>query len=422
MLRFACAPIAELTLEELRLALMNFVMAAKRGERFVVRIDDGDAKQNIEGKDAEIIALLELFGVTGEEVLYQSKNFKFHSAMAIDLLHRKKAFNCFCSKEELDAKEAAAKEQKRLYSYDGTCERLPAEEVIDNPKPFTVRIKKPENDIVFEDKIQGELSFTPDEVDSFVILNVDKTPTHTFATAVDDMLSDISVVIESEEHIEEAPRHIHVRKSLGYDKEIEYAHLPPLLDADVEVKALLEEGFLPEAIANYLLTLGNEIQGEVFRLEEAKERFDLEKTGKRAVKFDKKELRSLNRAHMKLLDDKELSRYVGFADAEVGRLAKLFIDEIGTTRELKKRVQLVFEKKEFPSRLQKSAAALKELVAKAPHFDEYEAFEKYLTEQSALPSEEIKEVLYLYLSAKESGSKIEHLYECLRNYIKEVVV
>ncbi len=422
MLRFACAPTADLTLDELRVALMNFVVSIQREERFVIRIEDIDQQRNIEGKDAELVALLELFGVIGEEVLYQSKNFKFHSAMAIDLLHRKKAFNCFCSEKELDAKEAAAKEQKRLYSYDGTCERLPAEEIIDNPKPFTVRIKKPDSDIVFKDKIQGKLSFTPDEVDSFIILNVDKTPTRTFATAVDDMLSDISVVIESEEKVEEAPRHIHVRKSLGYDKEIEYAHLPPLLDAGVEIKMLLEEGFLPEAIANYLLTVGSEMQGDVFRLEEAKERFDLEKIEKNAVKFDKEKLRLLNRAHLKLLDDKELSRYVGFADAEVGRLAKLFIDEIGTTKELKKRIQLIFDKKEFSSQLQKSAETLKELVAEAPYFDEYEVFREYLIQKSTLPKEEIEEVLYIYLNAKENGPQIEHLYKCLKNYIKEVVV
>ena len=421
MLRFACAPTADLTLDELRMALMNFVVSKQREERFVIRIEDIDQQRNIEGKDAEIIALLELFGVTGEEVLYQSKNFKFHSAMAIDLLHRKRAFNCFCSKEELDAKEVAAKEQKRLYSYDGTCERLPAEEVIDNPKPFTVRIKKPENEIVFEDRIQGKLSFTPDEVDSFIILNFDKTPTHTFATAVDDMLSDISVVIESEESIEEAPRHIHVRKSLGYDKEITYAHLPPLLDADVEIKTLLEEGFLPEAITNYLLTLGSEMQGEVFTLKEAKERFDLEKISKKAVKFDKEELRSLNQAHLKLLDDKELSRYVGFADAEIGKLAKLYVDEINTTRELKKRIKAVFAKKEFSDEIQKNAQLIKTLVAKAPYFEEYQDFEEYLQEKSALPNEEIRKVLYLYLNAKESGPQIEHLYGCLKNYIKEIV-
>ena len=421
MLRFACAPTADLTLDELRVALMNFVVSKQRKERFVIRMEDIDQEHNIEGKDAEIVAMLELFGITSQELLYQSKNFKFHSAMAIDLLHRKKAFNCFCSKEELEAKEAAAKAQKRLYSYDGTCERLPAEEVIDNPKPFTVRIKKPDDEIAFEDKIQGKLSFTPDEVDSFVILNVDKTPTQTFATAVDDMLSDISVVIESEKNIEEAPKHIHVRSSLGYDKAVEYAHLPPLLDADVEIKALLEEGFLPETIVNYLLTLGSEMQGEVFTLEEATERFKLEKIGKEAVKFDKEEVQKLNKEHLKLLDDKELSRFVGFADAEIGRLAKLYVDEINTTRELKERVDAVFAKKEFPDEIQKNAQVVENLVAKAPYFDEYQSFEEYLHNESSLSKEEIREVLGLYLNAKESGPRIEHLYGCLKNYIKEII-
>ncbi len=421
MLRFACAPIADLILEQLRLALINFVVSAKKQERFVIRIDDSDAKHNIEGKDAEIIALLELFGIRSEEVLYQSKNFKFHSAMAIDLLHRKKAFNCFCLQEELEAKEKAANEQKRLYSYDGTCERLPAEEVIDNPKPFTVRIKKPETAITFTDKVQGELTFTPEEVDSFVILNVDKTPTQVFATAVDDMLSDISAVIESEEHIEDAPREIHVRSSLGYDKAIEYAHIPPLQDADIGIKALIEEGYLPQAIANYLLTLGSRMQEEVFTLQDAKKHFDLAKIDKEAVKFDKEELQAFNRAHLKLLDDKELSRYVGFADAEIGRLAKLFVDEIATTRELKERIKAIFEKKELPQELQKSADILKQVVVKAPYFDAYKDFEEYLHKESGLPKEEIKKLLYRYLNVEENAPRIEELYECLKNYIKEIV-
>ncbi len=420
MLRFASAPIADLTLDELRAALMNFVVSKQRKERFVIRIEDIDQQRNVEGKDAEIIALLELFGVIGEEVLYQSKNFKFHSAMAIDLLHRKRAFNCFCSKEELDAKEAAAKEQKRLYSYDGTCEHLPAEEVIDNPKPFTVRIKKPENDIVFEDKIQGELSFTPDEVDSFVILNVDKTPSHTFATAVDDMLSDISVVIESEKDIEEAPRHIHVRKSLGYDKEIEYAHLPPLLDADIEIKALLEEGFLPEAIVNYLLTLGSEMQGEVFTLEEAKERFELSSINKIPVKFDKEELRSFNKAHLKCLDEKELSRFVGFADDQIGALAKLFVDSTGTTQELKRTIKALFSEKEIPEEYLHIVKQVQKIIQNAPHFDSYDDFMLYIEKGSGLNEEELSKALRILFLGSVKGPEPKEMYPYLKNYIKEI--
>ena len=421
MLRFACSPTADLSLESLRLALMNFVVAMQRNEGFVIRIEDTDQKRNIEGKDAEIVALLELFGITYKDVLYQSKNFKFHSAMAIDLLHRKKAFNCFCSLEELEAKKKKAKEQKRLYSYDGSCEQLPAEEVIDNPKPFTVRIKKPTKNISFVDRVQGELSFSPEEVDSFVILNVDKTPTYDFATAVDDMLSDISVVISSEEQIESAPKQIHVRSSLGYDKAIEYAHLPPMLEADTDIKSLLQEGFLPQAIANYLLTLGTNDSERIFTLEEAKEHFNLAKIGKTAVKFDKERLREINKEHLLRLDDKELSRFVGFADAQIGALAKLFVDSAGTTRELKREIQRIFSKKEIPQKYASTAATLKKIICQAPYFGEYENFIQHLKKESALEERELLTALQLLISGSTDKVEPKEIYPHIKNYIKEIV-
>jgi glutamyl-tRNA synthetase len=280
MLRFAPSPTGDMHIGNLRVALFNYLEASKRGEELIIRIEDTDKERNIEGKDAEIVALLDLFGIKYRDVLYQSKNFKFHSAMAIDLLHRKKAFNCFCTQEELQAKKEAAKEAKKAYRYDGTCENLPAEEVIDNPKPFSVRIKKPTSPIAFKDIIKGEISFEPDDIDSFIILRVDKTPTYNFACAVDDMLSDISIVIRGEDHLSNTPKQIHIRRSLGYEKEIEYAHLPIILNAEGKkmskrdnassVKWLLEEGFLPEAIANYLILIGNKTPKEIFTLQEAK--------------------------------------------------------------------------------------------------------------------------------------------------------
>ena len=421
MLRFACAPTADLTLNQLRLALMNYVVATQRKEGFVIRIDDTDQKQSIEGKDAEIAAMLELFGIRYHDIVYQSKNFRFHSAMAIDLLHRKKAYNCFCKEEELIAKEEAAKAQKRLYSYDGTCKALPAELVIDNPNPFRVRIKRPSEEICFEDLVQGRCCFLPEEIDSFIILNVDKTPTHLFAQAVDDMLSDISVVIDIVENIENTPREIYVRSLLGYTKMIEYAHIPSLQDADIKIKELLEEGILPQAIVNYLLLLGSG-KVEIFTLEDAKAHFDITALSKEPSTFDKEELLRINQAHLKALESKELSRYVGFADVEIGELAKLYVDEAPTTKELKARVSLVFAKKELPSTMPEAAKMLKEAIVKAPYFDSYEEFEEYLLNQSALEKEELQKTLYLLLNAKETGPKIEQLYACLKNYIKEVVV
>ncbi|SFV49824.1 Glutamyl-tRNA(Gln) synthetase [hydrothermal vent metagenome] len=419
MLRYSFIPSSSLSLEQLRLALMNYVVSLQREEGFVIRIEDTDQTKIKEGIDSQNIAILELFGIQAKELLYQSKNFKFHSAMAIDLLHRKKAFNCFCTKEELEIKKARAKEQKRLYVYDGTCEQLPAEMVIDNPNPFRVRIKSPKEKICFEDMIQGDLCFLPEEIGSFVILNTDKTPTHEFATAVDDMLSDISVVIDKEEHIESTPKEIYIRSLLGYTKEIEYAHIPPLQNANLDLKELLSEGILPQALANYLLILGSKKEA-IFTLEDAKEHFDIKEFTKSAV-FDKEELLSINQKHLMLLDNKELSRYVGFADAEIGKVAKLYLDRAKTTKELKEIITTLFTKKDLPQDFQVDAIKIKELVTQAPYFDKYEKFEAYLLKQSSLKRDQLRKILS-YFFITEDQAKIKDIYNSLKNYIKEVFV
>ncbi len=430
MLRFAPSPTGDMHIGNMRVALFNYIVARQRGEEMIVRIEDTDKERNIEGKDAEIIALLDLFGIKYKEVLYQSKNFKFHQAMAVDLLHKKKAFNCFCSEEELKAKREAAKETKQAYRYDGTCEALPAEEVIDNPKPFTVRIKKPLSSIEFEDKIKGKLSFAPEDIDSFIILRVDKTPTYNFACAVDDMLSDISMVIRGEDHLSNTSKQIHIRRSLGYDKKIEYAHLPIILNEEGKkmskrddassVKWLLEEGFLPQAISNYLILIGNKTPDEVFTLEEAIEWFDLTKLSKSPAKFDIDMLRHINREHLKRLDDKELSRYVGFADDEIGKLAKLYLEEASTTKELKEKVAPIFGEKTIPDEHKENAEILKKIIKKAPYFDDYEGFKKYLMQESGLKGKNFFKPLRYLLTGAEHGPEVKDIYAAIKNYIKEV--
>ncbi len=431
MLRFAPSPTGDMHIGNLRVAIFNYIVAKQRGEELVIRIEDTDKERNIEGKDAEIIALLDLFGIQYKDVLYQSKNFRFHQAMAVDLLHKKKAFNCFCSPEELDAKREAAKAAKKAYRYDGTCEALPAEEVIDNPKPFTVRIKKPQSAISFTDVVKGELSFAPEDVDSFIILREDKTPTYNFACAVDDMLSDISMVIRGEDHLSNTPKQIHIRRSLGYEKEIEYAHLPIILNAEGKkmskrdnassVKWLLEEGFLPEAIANYLILIGNKTPQEVFTLDEAVEWFSLESISKSPAKFDLDMLRHINREHLKRLDEKELSRYVGFADADIGKLAKLYLEEASTTKELKEKIAPVFAPKQIPEEFAEEAAVLKSLITKAPYFEQYEEFKNHLMQESGLKGKKFFKPLRILLTGAQHGPDVEEIYNAIKNYIKEVV-
>lgn len=170
MLRFAPSPTGDMHIGNLRVALFNYIVAKQRGEELIVRIEDTDKERNIEGKDQEILDILELFGISYSQLMYQSNNFRFHSAMALQLLHEKKAFNCFCTADTLEAKREEAKSAKEAYRYDDACRDLPAELVIDNPNPFTVRIVRPEETIVINDRIKGEVSFEPDAVDSFIIM------------------------------------------------------------------------------------------------------------------------------------------------------------------------------------------------------------------------------------------------------------
>lgn len=422
MLRFASSPTCDMHIDALRIALLNYIVAHQKKEDLIVRIEDMDNEKNIEGKDQEILDILGLFGIEYTQAVYQSQNFRFHSAMALQLLHEKKAFSCFCSPQWLQNKRNEAKQAKKAYHYDDACRNLPAELVIDNTAPFTVRIARPDKPILVKDRIQGELSFDPDTVDSFVIMKQDKTPTYDFASAVDDMLSDISIVIEGEDRISNIPKQIHVRNQLGYDKNIEYAHLPEILnDNKVSVKWLLEEGFLPEAISNYLISTTSNPPKEIFTIKEAREWFDLDKVSKSPARFDIDMLKSINKEHLKNLDAKELSRYVGFADAEIGELARIYLDEVCTTKELKEKIAPIFAKRNIPKEYIQEANTIIKAIKNAPYFEEYDDFKHYIINETGLEDQNFLFILRLLLLNDENGPDVTKVYKHLKNYIKEII-
>jgi len=430
MLRFAPSPTGDMHIGNLRVALFNYILSVQRQEPLLIRIEDTDKERNVPGKEKEIFEILGLFGIQYQEQQLQSNNLRFHRAMALQLLHDKKAFNCFCAPETLDAKREAAKESKTAYRYDGACEELPAEAVIDNDAPFTIRLKKPNHSITVTDIIKGETTFAPDDIDSFILLRTDKHPTYNFACAVDDMLSDVSLIIRGEDHLSNTPKQIAIHEALGYTKKIEYAHLPVILndegkkmskrDDASSVKWLLEEGYLPEAISNYLILMGNKTPTEIFSLKEAIKWFDLKTLSKAPARFDMNKLKFINREHLKGLDPKELSRYVGFADEEIGQLAKVFLEEAGTLKELRAKIGAVFGPKSVPDEHKEGFAVLRELTLKAPHFDDYESYKNYLAQHSGLKEDHLFKPLRILLSGAEHGPELNDLYQYLKNYIKEV--
>ena len=431
MLRFAPSPTGDMHIGNLRVALFNYILSVQREEPLLIRIEDTDQERNIPGKEKEIFEILALFGIEYQEHQLQSNNIRFHRAMALQLLQHKLAFNCFCSPEALDAKREAAKAAKIAYRYDGACENLPPEAVIDNQSPFTVRLKKPTHPITVTDIIKGESTFTPDDIDSFILMRADKNPTYNFACAVDDMLADVSMIIRGDDHLSNTPKQIAIHEALGYTKKIEYAHLPIILndegkkmskrDDASSVKWLLEEGYLPEAISNYLILMGNKTPTEIFSLKEAIKWFDLKTLSKAPAHFDIDKLKFINREHLKGLDPKELSRYVGFADTEIGLLAKVFLEEAGTLKELRAKIGAVFAPKNVPSEFKEGCETLRDLTLKAPHYDDFEAFTGYLMQQSGLKGESFFKPLRILLTGAEHGPELADLYQHMKNYIKEVV-
>jgi len=381
MLRFASSPTGDMHIGDLRIALFNHLIAQEKKEDLIIRIEDMDKKKNIDGKDQEILDLLGLFGITYTQVIYQSESVRFHSAMALQLVHEKKAFSCFCSDTWIEKKRQEAKEAGMEYKYDDACRDLPAELVIDNTSPFCIRIVK------------------ADDGESFVILNQDKIPTYNFSTAVDDMLNDISIVICTRDLKNDTLCQEHIRDSLEYDKRIDYRYIPQL-ESSVSVKSLLEQGFLPEAISNYLISLD----------------------GKNSpIRFNINALRSINKKHLKALDSKELSRYVGFADSEIGELARIYLDEVATTKELKEKISPIFSERNIPATLSKQAEVMRKVIKNAPYFDSYDAFKNYVSKESELQGEEFSTTLRLLLTNAQDGPDIAKIYKCLKNYIGEII-
>jgi len=422
MLRFAPSPTGDMNISDLRVALFNYILSKQKNEDFIVRMEDMDKEKNVEGKDKEILELLALFGIEYSQIIYQSESIRFHTAMAIQLIHEKKAFSCFCSQEWLKKKKKEAKENKKAYKYDDACRNLPDELVIDNNNPFTIRIKRPNEVIIIKDIIKGDVEFEPDSVDSFIIMGQEKTPTYNFACAVDDMISDISLVIRDEDYLDNTPKQEHIRTSLNYNKKVEYVHLPTILNDDVSsVKRLLEEGYLPEAIANYIISMGNKPPKEIFNLKDSIEWFKLENISNSPTRFDINVLKHINKEHLRNLDSKELSRYVGFADNEIGELAKIYLEEIGTTKELRDKIKSIFEEKTIPAEFAEQTTSIATIIKTAPYFDKYDDFKNHIMKETGLKDNELSTPLRLLLTNAQDGPDISKIYKYIKNYIGEIV-
>lgn len=421
MLRFAQSQTKNMDLNDLRVALINFILSKQLNEDLLIRIDDTKKEKNIQGNDKSILETLNLFSIDYSKAVYQSDNIKYHTSMGMKLLLDKKAFNCFCSDEALNQDMQKAKKEGNPYSYGGFCETISDEAKFHCNAPFVVRLKKPDSTIKFNDLINGDLSYEPFEVDSVIILNHSKTPTYDFACAVDDMIYDISTIVRREDYISHTPKQIHIMKSLGYEKEVKYIHIPNITDIDKSVQDFIDDGYLPSAIANYLILLGYDAPKEIFTVEEAVQWFDIKNISKENIEFDIEKLNILNKEYIKNIDDLRLSKILGYADEDLGKLAKTYIEQCNTLNEIKAKIQNIFSQKDCLEDFKEEFVKIKECLQVSPFIEDFEELQKYVAAQTKLEGEKLSIPFCYAITGLKNEQNLKEIYPFIKNYLGEIV-
>ncbi|SFZ98704.1 Glutamyl-tRNA(Gln) synthetase [hydrothermal vent metagenome] len=413
MLRFAPSPTVDMDIASLRVAILNYIVAKQKNEPFLIRMDDIDKEKNIEGKDTEFMQILEKFALNHESVFHQSEHIHMHQTLAIRLLEEDKAFICTCTQEELNNEEENNNDNIDFPCHNNCKKRSKDEsaKLKKSGKPFVVRLKNQDED--------------------FVILDSAGMPTQNFASACDDMISGVNFIIRTDKHLLDTPKQKHIKSELGYDAEVTYIHLPAILNSKGEklsqsddgyfVKWLLKEGFIPDAIINYLILLGNKnVPKEVFTLPDAIDWFNLENIDKSPVKLDIDKLRFINREHLKNINNRDLSTVFGFADENIGKLAKLYLEEVSTTKELEAKIRPIFTGKNFEGSFAKEMRILEKIIQEAPMIYTFDEFKSYILKESKLEEDSCLKALRILLTGADKGPELSDIYPLIKSYILEV--
>ena len=314
--RFAPSPTGYLHVGGARTALYSWLYAKSQGGEFVLRIEDTDIERSTEEAKQAILDGMQWLGLTWDKgPYYQTERFDRYKAIIQTLLDEGKAYKCFMPAEELDAIREQQKENGEKPRYPGTWR-----DRTDHPEgqPYVIRFKNPlEGSVVFNDHVRGRIEISNTELDDLIIQRSDGTPTYNFCVVVDDWDMGISHVVRGEDHINNTPRQINILKALGAPVP-EYAHVSMILGDDgkklskrhgaVSVMQYRDDGFLPQALLNYLVRLGwSHGDQEIFSVKEMIEYFSLDDIGQSASAFNTEKLIWLNQHYIKTLPASEVA-------------------------------------------------------------------------------------------------------------------
>ena len=307
-------------------ALYNLVFARQKGGAFVLRVDDTDVERNRPEYEQLIYEGLHWLGLDWDEgpdkdgphaPYRQSERLDVYKQHAARLLADGTAYRCYCTPEELDAERKQAQAEKRPYRYSRRCLNDPPA----GRTEFAVRFKVPGGEVKFTDMIRGEMSFDSGLIGDFIVVKSNGYPTYNFASPVDDATMDITHVIRGEEHLSNTPYQLMLIDALGYQRPRAYAHMPLILAHDgskmskrkhPELNLMLyrEQGYLPEALLNYLALLGWNpgTSQEIFSFDELVGVFSFERVQHGGARFDWEKLNWINGEYIRAFDDEELAR------------------------------------------------------------------------------------------------------------------
>ena len=319
--RFAPSPTGFLHIGGARTALFNWLFARHHGGRFLLRIEDTDKARSTQPAIEAILEGMRWLGLDwdGEEY-YQSNFAERHAEVAHELLLRGHAYRCWMSQEELAEQRARAQAERRPFRIESAWRSCSPDEPHPD-SPSVIRLKAPrEGETVIEDKVQGRVAVQNSEIDDFVLLRSDGTPTYMLAVVVDDHDMGVTHVIRGDDHLNNAFRQLAIVRAMGWP-EPTYAHVPLIHGQDgakmskrhgaTGVMDYHELGFLPEAVANYLLRLGwGHGDEEIISRDDAIRWFDLDHVGRSPSRFDTRKLENLNGHYIREAEDGRLAGLV----------------------------------------------------------------------------------------------------------------
>ena len=338
--RFAPSPTGNLHIGSARTALFNWLFAKNIKGKFLLRIEDTDKVRSTKESINKILDGLTWLNLQwDDQIIYQSKNQKRHKEVAEELLKKGLAYKCFCSEEDLNKMREEAKILKKPFRYNRMWREKNSKDAPQNIKPV-IRIKSPiKGETIIEDIIQGTIKVSNEEIDDFIILRSDETPTYMLSVVVDDYDMKVTHLIRGHDHLTNTFRQNVIYEAMQWNKPIT-AHIPLILGSDgskmskrhgaIDVEEYKTKGILPNALINYMLRLGwSHGDDEIISLENAIKWFSLEKIGKSPAKFDNEKLISVNSHYIKELNNDEI---IKFLESYYISKYKIKIDEISIKR------------------------------------------------------------------------------------------